>query len=617
MTYVFDIETDGIDATRMHCFSRCLEDGSDMVTYRTLEEVVEFLSQKDLTLVGHNIIRYDIPTIERLTGKKVKARLIDTLPISWYLETNRAKHGLESYGEDFGIPKPKIDDWENLTFEEYKHRCEEDVKINTILWKKQRMLLNQLYDGDDVTFVAFVAYLSFKMDCVREQEQVGVALDKELCQTTLTTLEQEKALKMEELKAAMPKVPITAKRKVPKVLYKADGALSARGKEWFALLEEMKLPIETEEVEVIREYEEPNPNSTDQLKKWLYGLGWVPEHLKYVRDKEKGTVRQIPQIASKQGGGEICDSVKRLIEKEPSLKVLEGLSVLSHRIALFKGFLENEKDGRLYATCSGLTNTLRLQHSVIVNLPGVDRKYGKEIRGCLKADENSVMCGSDLSGIEDNTKRHYIYKFDPKYVEEMNKPGFDPHLDIAMLAGFLTPDQVQAHKDGKENHKSVRQKAKMVNFSATYKVGAETLSRNSGMSLEESKKLLRIYWERNNAILKVEQELLVKTIQGNRWLKNPISGFWYSLRSEKDRFSTLNQGSAVFVFDVWIMYLRALGVRICLQMHDEWVACIKEGEEDRLRGFIEQAIEQVNNKLKLNVKIGCSVAFGKNYADVH
>ena len=601
----------------MHCFSRCLEDGSDMVTYRTLEEVVEFLSQKDLTLVGHNIIRYDIPTIERLTGKKVKARLIDTLPISWYLETNRAKHGLESYGEDFGIPKPKIDDWENLTFEEYKHRCEEDVKINTILWKKQRMLLNQLYDGDDVTFVAFVAYLSFKMDCVREQEQVGVALDKELCQTTLTTLEQEKALKMEELKAAMPKVPITAKRKVPKVLYKADGALSARGKEWFALLEEMKLPIETEEVEVIRGYEEPNPNSTDQLKKWLYGLGWVPEHLKYVRDKEKGTVRQIPQIASKQGGGEICDSVKRLIDKEPSLKVLEGLSVLSHRIALFKGFLENEKDGRLYATCSGLTNTLRLQHSVIVNLPGVDRKYGKEIRGCLKADENSVMCGSDLSGIEDNTKRHYIYKFDPKYVEEMNKPDYDPHLEIAMLAGFLTPEQVQAHKDGKENHKAVRQKGKMVNFSATYKVGAETLSRNSGMSLEESKKLLRIYWERNNAILKVEQELLVKTIQGNRWLKNPISGFWYSLRSEKDRFSTLNQGSAVFVFDVWIMYLRALGVRICLQMHDEWVACIKEGEEDRLRGFIEQAIEQVNNKLKLNVKIGCSVAFGKNYADVH
>lgn len=617
MTYVFDIECDALHATRMHCFSRCLEDGSDMVTYRTLEEVVEFLSQKDLTLVGHNIIRYDIPTIERLTGKKVKARLIDTLPISWYLETNRAKHGLESYGEDFGIPKPKIDDWENLTFEEYKHRCEEDVKINTILWKKQRMLLNQLYDGDDVTFVAFVAYLSFKMDCVREQEQVGVALDKELCQTTLTTLEQEKALKMEELKAAMPKVPITAKRKVPKVLYKADGALSARGKEWFALLEEMKLPIETEEVEVIREYEEPNPNSTDQLKKWLYGLGWVPEHLKYVRDKEKGTVRQIPQIASKQGGGEICDSVKRLIEKEPSLKVLEGLSVLSHRIALFKGFLENEKDGRLYATCSGLTNTLRLQHSVIVNLPGVDRKYGKEIRGCLKADENSVMCGSDLSGIEDNTKRHYIYKFDPKYVEEMNKPDYDPHLEIAMLAGFLTPDQVQAHKDGKENHKAVRQKGKMVNFSATYKVGAETLSRNSGMSLEESKKLLRIYWERNNAILKVEQELLVKTIQGNRWLKNPISGFWYSLRSEKDRFSTLNQGSAVFVFDVWIMHMRSLGIRICLQMHDEVLFNLKSSLEDDVRRKIEQAMEMTNNQLKLNVKIGCSVQFGHSYSDCH
>lgn len=441
MNYIFDIETDGIDATKMHCFSRCLEDGSDMVTYSTLEEVVDFLSQEDLTLIGHNIVRYDIPTLEKLTGKNVKARLIDTLPLSWYIETNRVKHGLEGYGTDFGVEKPKIDDWENLTFEQYKHRCEEDVKINTILWQRQRRFLSQLYDGDQEEVDRLVDYLTFKMDCVREQEEVGLALDKKLCQETLEKLEAEKAVKIEELKLAMPKVPITAIRKVPKVLYKNDGKLSAKGKEWFALLEERQLPVETEEVEVIREYEEPNPNSTDQLKKWLYSLGWVPEHLKYVRDKEKGTVRQIPQIASKMGGGEICDSVKRLTEKEPSLKVLEGLSVLSHRISLFKGFLENEKDGRLYATCSGLTNTLRLQHSIIVNLPGVDRKNGKEIRGCLIADEGSVLCGSDLSGIEDNTKRHYIFKFDPDYVREMSTEGYDPHINIAKLAGFLSEDE--------------------------------------------------------------------------------------------------------------------------------------------------------------------------------
>ena len=153
--------------------------------------------------------------------------------------------------------------------------------------------------------------------------------------------------------------------------------------------------------------------------------------------------------------------------------------------------------------------------------------------------------------------------------------------------------------------------------SATYKVGAETLSRNSGMSIEESKKLLRIYWERNSAILKVEQELLVKTVQGGRWLKNPVSGFWYSLRTEKDRFSTLNQGSAVYVFDVWIMYMRSLGIRVALQMHDEIVCCVKENQESRTRAVINEAMNLTNKKLKLNVVINCSTAFGKNYAEVH
>ncbi len=73
-------------------------------------------------------------------------RWIDTLALSWYLFPERQKHGLADWGVDLGIPKPKVDDWQNLSYEEYKHRCEEDTKINWKLWKKLERRLEEIYE---------------------------------------------------------------------------------------------------------------------------------------------------------------------------------------------------------------------------------------------------------------------------------------------------------------------------------------------------------------------------------------------------------------------------------------------------------------------------------------
>lgn len=148
-------------------------------------------------------------------------------------------------------------------------------------------------------------------------------------------------------------------------------------------------------------------------------------------------------------------------------------------------------------------------------------------------------------------------------------------------------------------------------------MGAETLARNSGLTINEAKKVLRVYWTRNSAILQVEKDLDVKTLNGQKWLRNPVSGFWYSLRAEKDRFSTLNQGTAVYVFDVWVMYLRQLGVRIAMQYHDEVLFNVQKGAEKVTLDRINKAIELTNNKLKLNIQVACSAQFGMSYADCH
>jgi hypothetical protein len=154
-----------------------------------------------------------------------------------------------------------------------------------------------------------------------------------------------------------------------------------------------------------------------------------------------------------------------------------------------------------------------------------------------------------MSSLEDTTKQHYMYFYDPDYVTQMRVPGFDPHLDIAVLSGMLTPEQVNEHKLFEATHgeqgtsyKKVRSKAKVVNFSGIYGAGPPKIALTTGMSLEDATLLHKIYWERNKSVKQVVNDTVYKEVRGQMWLYNPVSGFWYSLRQPKDRFSTLNQG---------------------------------------------------------------------------
>lgn len=612
---IFDLETDGLleTATKIHCVSYYDTETEDSVSVSDYEQIRELFKEETIW-VGHNIARFDFPVLKKILGIETPKWAIDTLGLSWYLFPEEKKHGLEEWGDKLGIKKPVIEDWGEGNIKNIIIRCEEDVKINVALWKKFKKTLDILYSRERLE--EFLQYIWFKLDCVREQEEIGIKLDLEKCTELLESWEREKEEKVRELEEVMPQIPIYKVKTIPKAITKKDGTFSKQGELWYELMkEEGGEEEEIKEIKILRGYKPPNANSHDQIKEWLYSLGWKPGHIKHVRDKKKNTTKQIPQIASKEGGGDICDSIKELFEKEPKLALLEGLSVISHRIALIKGFIKDQKEGRIFPSMAGLTNTLRLKHKTVVNLPAVEKLYGKEVRGMLLADEENVLCGADLTNIEDRTKRHYIYKYDPQYVEDMNVPGYDAHLEIAVLAGFLTQEQADAHKEGRESYKAIRNKAKITNFSATYKIGADALSRNANIPLKEARKLLAIYWERNKAILLVEKECLITEAGGKRWLLNPISGFWYSLRADKDKFSTLNQGTAVYCFDVWLKYIREQGIKIALQYHDEILFNTKDKVETER--IINKAIELTNEQLRLNVPVGCSVQFGENYANVH
>lgn len=615
MTTVFDIETDGLldELTKIHVMSWSNDMGEVKHTHDYDEMRYVLLNTE--TLVGHNIIRFDIPAIEKVLGIEVKARLIDTLALSWYLHHDRMKHGLEGYGEDYGVPKPVIKDWNTLTPQEYAHRCDEDVKINNRLWRDLSMKLDKLYKDAEVDKDRLIDYLTFKLDCAREQEALRWKLDVGKAQAAYDEIMALKVEKVEQLADAMPKKILTKVVKRPDKSFTARGDYTVRWLKWEAYCKEYK-QLETTMQFVVKTGEERgNPNSNDQVKDWLYSLGWKPRTYKFTRDKATGDERQIEQVRK---NGELCSSVKELAEVDPAVDLLDGLTVLTHRAGILKSFLECHKGGWLEASVAGLTNTFRFKHyRPLVNLPGVDKPYGDVIRGCLTCPDGYVLAGADMTSLEDTTKRHYMKPLDPDYVEAMSREGFDPHLDLALHAGVITQDDIDKHNSGERSLKALRKNYKVVNYSATYGVGAPKLARETGMSKSEAKKLLEAFWSRNWAIEKVASSLRVRELFNGMWLKNPVSGFWYSLRSDKDRFSTLNQSTGVYCFDSWVKECRGMGLETIGQFHDEIIVITKEGDEDKTENIMQMSMNNVNHEINLNVPLGTDVQFGKTYADIH
>lgn len=616
MKIVFDLETDGLldKLTKIHVFSWSVV-GSGVVHSTGDHSVIQEVMHKATTVVGHNVIAFDLEALA-MFDIYTDADIIDTLPLSWYLEPKRIRHGLGEWGVTVGVPKPVVDDWDNLTYEDYKHRCEEDVKINLEVLSILERKLNRLY-RDEGEAKRLTDYLAFKMQCARDQEVYGWRLDVPKAQELQATLQQMKESSQQELAAAMPLVPICKVVRPPSAerLFKKDGSVSSANLKWQQVLRENYLPASTNQpITVLVKHEAGNPSSHTQVKDWLYDLGWEPQTFKYVRGDNYGDPeRKIPQL---RDGSELCPSVLKLAEVEPSIKLLENLTVTSHRLGVVNAYLECEKDGWLSAGISGLTNTFRFKHrKPLVNLPAVDKPWGKELRGCLIAPEGEQLVGCDMVSLEDTTKRHYMQPIDPDYVAEMQLEGFDPHLDLAKHAGAVTQEQIDQHNAGEINLGSIRKGYKAANYACVYGVGAATLSRTTGLKTTAAQALIKAYWGRNWAVEKIAETRKVREINGEAWILNEVSGFWHSLRSEKDRWSTTNQSTGVYCFDQYVMLVKAAGEKVIFQAHDEVVIATADSGETA-KNLLE-CKDKLNELLKLNVPLGVDYNIGDNYSDIH
>lgn len=637
---VIDMETDDLydEVTKMHCFcAEVYEVGEHnyliySIVITTKEQLEQFFITEALEntiIVGHNIIIFDIPVIKKLYGLVYQGVVWDSLAMSWKLYPEQEEHGLEYYGRKYKVPKPFVDNWNSSPNSVYINRCLTDVKINAILFGEMYSYFQAIYYPESP--FKDINYCTWKLECASEQLLNPLTIDTVALRENYLLIKEEFEQRWNNLKSSMPPVVVYKVKKKPANILKKDGTLSAKGSEWYDFLVEYGYAPTTTETEIkyASETKEPNPQSNSQLKNWLYSLGWIPTIYVY-RKNTKGELNKVPQL--QDADKNLCPNIEVLIERYPELESLEGFFMIKHRKEIMESFEANLVDGnKIRAEIGGFTNTMRFKHKKpIVNLPSVERPYGKQIRGVITArNEQELFFGSDMVSLEDTTKQHYMMFYDPEYVQEMRVPGFDAHCDIAKLANLMTEEEEEFYKwaDKQETLtpeeksrfgliKRKRKKGKVVNFSGIYGAGPSKISVSSGLTLEESGVLHVIYWKRNKAVKLIAKDAVYKTVNRQFWLWNPVAKMWYYLKHIKDIFSTLNQGTGVYCFDVWIKEVRKR-IPIQLQYHDEIGFSGLAQDRQEITNHLQKSIERANEILQLNVPLAVSVDIGKNYGEAH
>jgi hypothetical protein len=162
MTLIFDIETDGLynDVTCIHCIG--IHDlnteetyvFNDVGTQQPITKGLQLLEDAD-TVIGHNIIGYDLPVIHKLYPwfQRVVG-VLDTLVLSRLYHTDLleldqtrkwkhmplqlyGRHSLEAYGYRLGEYKGsfgKTTDWKEWS-QEMQDYMIQDVTVTTKLWQ--------------------------------------------------------------------------------------------------------------------------------------------------------------------------------------------------------------------------------------------------------------------------------------------------------------------------------------------------------------------------------------------------------------------------------------------------------------------------------------------------
>lgn len=372
--HLLDLECDGLydTVTKIHCATIYDTDTQEWTQFtpETIHNLSGFLNSCP-AISCHNFIGYDGGVLKKILNYEYKGTVVDTLVLSRILWPDRKEgHGLEAWGEAFGIKKPEHEDWSTFS-PEMLHRNKEDVRIQIKLYEYIVKTIRDYQARDDRIGNSFSEALRMEQkvwSMMEESAHRGWQFDLQLAYELVEQLSTKLNEIEKELVPMLPKrvIQVSKTEDGSTKAFKADGTLTKAAVDWikpFYYSEYSRAGHPTQFVMgdfcKVR-FEDFNIGSSAQVKEYLLANGWEPKEYNYKKDRFGKPVRdnygkmiktgpKVPKTA--EDWQEVADTIGL-----PSIVLLAERNKASHRRSQIQGLIDNTRmDHRIEAqaiTCA-------------------------------------------------------------------------------------------------------------------------------------------------------------------------------------------------------------------------------------------------------------------------
>lgn len=576
---IFDIETNGLldDLDKVHCL--VLKDTStDKVeTYtNNIQDGLKRLEQADC-IIGHNIIKFDLPALKKVYDFNYKGKLRDTLVLTRLIWSDIkeldfqtkdfptkliGRHSLQAWGVRLGNTKGDYTgSWEQLNDEMLSY-CIQDVHVTNSLWKK---ICEKNYSEESIELEHRLAEIIYQQECN------GFKFNTAKAQRLYSELSAKRESLKQELKDSFPDWEVRTPF-IPKVNNKKLG---------------YRKGIPTEKVQVI----EFNPSSRDHVANRLINLrGWKPKQ--YTNDGK-------PKVDE--------DVLKSL--PYPESKVLVEYYTIEKRIGQLaegrQAWLKLVKNNRIYGsvnTNGAVTGRATHSHPNVGQVPATTVPYGKECRELFTVEDDNVLVGIDVSGLELRCLAHFMSRYDNgTYIKEVLDG--DIHTANQKAAGLDT-----------------RAQAKTFIYALVYGCGAAKMGEILGKDVKAGKKIISDFMKRTPALKRLIEDVQQKATKG--YIKG-LDGRQLKIRSAHKALNTLLQSSGALICKQWIIdvheliHQHNLDCKQVAWVHDEIQIETRKENADELGRLAKKAIRNSEKKFNFRCKLDCEYRVGKDWSQTH
>jgi len=579
------------------------------------ERALEFLNSCSL-VIGHNLLGYDAPVLERLLGYKLDiTKAVDTLILSKLIDYPRSGQAVEDYGVEFGIPKIEFNDFSKYS-PDMETYCIRDVDITHRIFSKYRSYYSKPEHRRSISLEH-----RFQLVCNQLHEN-GFAFNVKKATELLNKVTGElEVLDKDILEAFQPRLKlireVTPKEtkygtislaSIPKVLRDDIHSFTAGAPFSYC------------------SWTNFNPSSHSQIIRVLNEAGWVPV------DKTKThieTEREFNKLKHKKRTAELDLVARELYSKliglqktgwkvnETNLDTLPSTAPVGARLLAKRIMLESRRrtltewlelvhsDGRIHGKYYGIgawTHRMAHQAPNTANIPneldtaGKKKLYGKELRALWMAPKNRLLVGVDAEGIQLRIFAHYINdpEFTQSLVEGKKDDKTDPHSLNQRILGSACKS---------------RAAAKRFIYALLLGAGMAKLAEILGCSIPEAEEALGRLLSRYTGWAYLKSEVFPKDARrgwftGLDGRKVRIPGDTEGGRRHLAMSGYLQNGEAVVMKSAtlkWWQKLEDYDARLVNFVHDEWqVECPNNMEVAlAIAKMLASSLEEVGNELGL------------------